>query len=271
MSTTELNALEQIKQAARATWAAGDFPEVARRELWEVGATVVDRVAVEAGEEVLDVACGTGNAATRAAQAGARVVGVDLTPELLAAGERLADELGLRIEFVEGDAEAIPFEPDSFDVVVSTFGCMFAPRQAVAAAEIVRVLRPGGRLAITAWTPGGAMGEFFKTIGSYLPPPPPGVQPPLLWGSEAHVRTLFDGSGVELEFERLTVPAAEFATTEEAIEFMTSKFGPLIMARRMLEPAGRWPALLDDLRSFHERGEPGEYLLTLGRKRGVSG
>jgi ubiquinone/menaquinone biosynthesis C-methylase UbiE len=193
------------------------------------------------------------------------VVGVDLTPELLEEGARLAEQLGVEVQWVEGDAEALPMEDASFDVVVSVFGCMFAPRHRVAAAELARVLRPGGRLAVSAWTPDGAMGEFFRTLGGHLPPPPDFVQPPLLWGSEDHVSDLFADTGVEVEFAREFVEFPRMPVDEE-IEFATSKFGPLILARRMLEPQGRWPALIDDLRRLLENPRPAEYLVTTGVK-----
>ena len=258
--------LDQVKQGARAGWAAGDYPAIAQRQLWPVGERIVRRAAVGPADDVLDVACGTGNAALRAAQAGARVVGVDLTPELLDEGARLAEQLGVEVQWLEGDAEALPAEDASFDVVVSVFGCMFAPRHRVAAAELARVLRPGGRLAVSAWTPDGAMGEFFRTLGGHLPPPPDFVQPPLLWGSEDHVSDLFADTGVEVEFAREFVEFPRMPVDEE-IEFATSKFGPLILARRMLEPQGRWPALIDDLRRLLEDPRPAEYLVTTGVKR----
>jgi SAM-dependent methyltransferase len=264
MAVTEL---DQMKRGVRATWAAGDYAEIARRQLWPVGERVVRRIGVQPGEDVLDVACGTGNAAIRAAQAGGRVVGVDLTPELFEAGRRNAAEAGVEVEWLEGDAEDLPLEDESADVVVSVFGCMFAPRHRVTAAELARVLRPGGRLCVTGWTAGGEVGKLFRTLGGYMPPPPPFVEPPLLWGDEAHVRELFEGTGVELEFARETVAFEEFGSPDEEIEFTATKFGPMIMARRMLEPQGRWQALLDDLRRVLEaRGPDGEYLVTVGRK-----
>ena len=223
------------------------------------------RAAVAPADDVLDVSDGTGNAALRAAQAGAQVVGVDLTPELLEVGARLTEEVGVEVQWIEGDAEALPMEDASFDVVVSVFGCMFAPRHRVAAAEMARVLRPGGRLAVCAWTPDGAMGEFFRTVGGHLPPPPDFVQPPLLWGSEDHVSDLFADTGVDVEFTRELIEFPRLSIDEE-IEFATSKFGPLILARRMLEPQGRWPALIDDLRRLLENPRPAEYLVTTGVK-----
>ena len=205
--------LEQVKQAARAAWGAGDYPSVARRNLWDVGERIVRRVGVAPGEDVLDVACGTGNAAIRAAEAGGRVVGVDLTPRLLEAGKRLAAQANLEIDWVEGDAEALPVDDESFDVVLSVFGCMFAPRHDVTAQELARVLRSGGRLGVCAWTPDGYMGEFFRTMGGYMPPPPEFVSPPLLWGSEDHVRALFADMEVELEFARELLELPRFDTS----------------------------------------------------------
>ena len=266
MNTTALAELARIKQGARATWASGDFPEIARRQLWEVGPRIVAAAGVGAGDEVLDVACGTGNAAIRAAGVGARVTGVDLTPELFAAGRREAAAAGVELDWVQGDAEELPFADSSFDVVLSTFGCMFAPRHAVAAAEIARVLRPGGRVGITAWTPEGGMGSFFRTVGTYMPPPPTIAQPPVLWGSEAHVRDLFAGSEIELEFHRETVAPAQFESTDEAIEYLSTRFGPMIMAREMLTAAGRWDDLRADLVELYERDEPLEYLVITGTK-----
>jgi ubiquinone/menaquinone biosynthesis C-methylase UbiE len=261
-----ITALDQMKQGARATWAAGDYPAIAQRQLWPVGERVVRRAAVASGEEVLDVACGTGNAALRAARAGASVTGVDLTPELLAVGRELAAREGVAIEYLEGDAEALPVEDARFDVVLSVFGCMFAPRHAVAAAELARVLRPGGRLCVTAWTPEGTIGELFRSLGAFMPPPPPLAQPPLLWGAEDHVRELFAGTGVELEFARETIAFPRFDTVDEEVEFAITKFGPMVMARRMLPP-DRWEALLAEQRRLLETQAPdAEYLVITGRR-----
>jgi SAM-dependent methyltransferase len=270
MITTEPPGLAEMKQRTRATWAAGDFPEVARRGLWPVGERIVQRVGIGRGERVLDVACGTGNAAIRAAQAGGRVVGLDLTPELFDAGRAAARDAGVSqdaIEWVEGDAEAIPFPNDAFDVVLSTFGCMFAPRHEVAAAEIARVLRPGGRLGICSWTPEGAQGSFFRALGAYLPPPPPFAQPPLLWGVPDHVARLFEGTGVRLEFDRETVAEEDpFASGEEAVEWLSTNFGPLMMLRPMLEAKGEWTSAAAQLVRLYDLHEAPEYLVVTGRK-----
>jgi len=261
------NPLEQLKKNARAAWSAGDYPSIAKRQLWPVGERIVRHLGIKAGEDVLDVACGTGNAALRAASAGAKTVGVDLTPELFEAGRALAREAGVTVEWKEGDAENLPLPDASFDAVVSVFGCMFAPRHDVVARELARVLRRGGRLGVCAWTPEGTVGKFFRAMGGYMPPPPPEfATPPLAWGTEDHVRRIFSGTGVELEFRRETVEFPPLASVEAEVEFATTKFGPLIMARKFLEPQGRWSALLSDLGKLMEKQEPSEYLVILGRK-----
>lgn len=266
----------ELKQAARATWAAGDYDEIAEK-IWDVGGRLVSRLDVGPGEDVLDVACGTGNAAIPAALAGARVVGVDLTPELFAAARARAAAAAVDVTWVEGDAEALSFADESFDVVVSTFGAMFAPRHEVAAAELARVLRPGGRLGLCSWTPEGEVGEFFRLVADYVPPPPTSV-PPTLWGSEKHVRGLLEGSGLELSLRRERVTMS-YDSVEQAVELYATKFGPVVMAREQLEPEGRWPALRDDLARMFERHDAsvgtapgivfsGEYLVAVGRRPG---
>jgi SAM-dependent methyltransferase len=261
--------LEQYKDSVRATWATGDYDAMMRQEgLYDVGLRLVQTMAVQPGEDVLDVACGTGNATVPAAQSGARVTGLDLTPSMLArARERAA---GLAVEWVEGDAEELPFPDGSFDVVLSTFGCMFAPRHEVVADELARVLRPGGRLGVCAWTPEGAIGEFFRLVGGYLPPSPSYVDPPLAWGSEDSVRELFEGTGIELEFSRAEC-VIHHASPVDAVECYGSLFGPVVLARQSL--GDRWPALRDDLIGLFERYYttqvmmPAEYLVIRGQRR----
>jgi SAM-dependent methyltransferase len=241
---------------------------MAKHDLWEMGERIVRRVGVGTGEDVLDVACGTGNAGIRAAGAGGRVVGLDLTPELFETGRREAAAAGVEIEWVEGDAEALPFADHSFDVVLSVFGCIFAPRHRVAAGELARVLRPGGRLAVFAWAPDSAPARFFKTAGAFMPAPPEFVEPSVLWGEEAHVRELFDGTGVEFERAEAPNPLSRFDSVQERLEYYCTTMGPLIMLKRATEAQGRWPELRALLEEFYEDTEtPGEYLVILGRKR----
>jgi SAM-dependent methyltransferase len=267
MTTQTVAGLAEAKQHARMTWATGDFAEVARLTLWPVGERLVQRVGVGRHEDVLDVACGTGNAALRAAQAGGRTTGVDLTPELFDAGRALAAEAGVDIAWVEGDAEDLPFEDASFDVVLSTFGVMFAPRHRVAATEIARVLRPEGRLGLASWTPEGASGRMFRALGAYAPPPPPFAEPPLAWGDEDHVRELFDGTGIVLEFAREDVPLSPFPTAEEAVAWSERTFGPTIMLKAMLEQRGEWAACRQTLLEQYDPAGRAEYLVVTGRKQ----
>src|SRR5262245_23236609 len=194
----------EAQQQARALWSAGDYPNAAR-QIAEVGETTIERAAIEPDDVVLDVACGAGNATIPAAKLAARTVGLDITPELMEAGQSRAAEAGVEIEWVEGDAQDLPFDEGSFDVVTSVFGCMFAPDHAKTASELARVLKPGGRLVVAAWRPEGNVGRMFGTIVQHLPPPPDGFQPPPLWGTEQHVRGIFGGTGIELELEPTTV------------------------------------------------------------------
>ncbi len=178
-----------LKARHRAMWALGDYPAVAIDVIPELGPALVAASGVRAGDRVLDVAAGTGNAAVPAALAGARVIASDLTPELFAAGRAFADRHGVQLEWAEGDAEALPYADGAFDVVLSCVGVMFAPHHQQAADELVRVCRPGGTIGLLSWTPQGFVGELFRTMKPYAPPPPPGAQPPPLWGDEDHVRT----------------------------------------------------------------------------------
>ena len=238
------------KQANRTMWAAGNYDAVAEL-VWSAGERLVGRVGVQAGEDVLDVACGTGNATIPAAEAGASVVGLDLTPELFARARERADEAAVAIDWVEADAESLPFPDASFDVVLSTFGCQFAPRHDVTARELARVLRPDGRLGVVAWTPEGFVGDFFRSLGAHLPPPPDFAAPPVLWGDPDHVRGLFAGIGVELDFERDQVDF-RFDSAEHAVGYYEVNFGPVIMTRELLAPEGRWGAARADFVGVYE-------------------
>src|SRR5829696_3522182 len=172
----------ELKLAHRATWAAGDYAAVARHIDDVPPRDLLSRMDLQPGQEVLDVATGTGNLAVRAAAAGAQVVGLDLTPELLAIAHERAERLGVAIEWIEGDAEELPFADAQFDHVLSGFGVQFAPRHHEAAHELARVLRPGGSIGVVNWTPAGQIGELFRILGSYVPPAPAFASPPPLWG-----------------------------------------------------------------------------------------
>src|SRR3954468_22108233 len=179
------------RQQARATWAAGDFDAIAEF-IWEVGGVAAAAADCGPADRVLDIAAGSGNAAIQAAQRGADVVASDLTRELFAPGRRRASDNGVELEWVEADAEDLPFEDASFDVALSTFGIMFAPRHSVAATELARVVKPGGRIALCSWRPAGFIGEMFQTIAGFLQPPPPPGGPPVRWGLEESVHELLD-------------------------------------------------------------------------------
>jgi SAM-dependent methyltransferase len=206
-------------------WGSGNYAAVAEK-ISDVGEACVERAGVEPGMEVLDVACGAGNATIPAARAGARVTGVDFSPELLAiARERAADAL-VEVDWVEADVQEMPFADAAFDRVISTFGHMFAPDHERTAEEMKRVCR--GRIAICCWSPDGAIGRMFRTTAE-LVPPPPGSSSPLLWGTEEHVRELL-GDG---EFERREVEWRD-ASVESYAAFMLESFGPLLNAQEAL-------------------------------------
>ncbi len=224
--------MEEFKERQRAIWAAGDYCTLSEY-IKDVGELVVARTGVEAGTRVLDVACGAGNAALPAARAGAHVTGLDLVPELLEGGRKKAAAAGVEIDWVEGDAEELPFENGGFDRVFSTFGHMFAPRHRRTADEILRVCRKGGVIGICCWTPEGTVGDVFRASASYMPPPPDFASPPILWGTEAHVREMFGSEATDFEFERYSA-TIEWESIEGFADFFMDRFGPLVTARQML-------------------------------------
>ena len=259
-------------QIAKATWSAGHWDEVADL-INTVGPKLIDKVGVEEGMEVLDVGAGSGgNISIPAAKLGANVTASDLVGEHFEDGRRRAAEAGVELNWVEANAEELPFEDASFDRVFSTFGHMFAPRHKLAAQELARVLRPGGAIATATWLLDSPISAFFATMGPYLPPPPPDFQPPPLWGDQEHVREMFDGTGVELEFDTdVNVFAAD--TVDEYMEFNEENLGPMVMAKAAL--GDRWPELRDEIRSVFERYNetddgsvrmPSGYLITVARK-----
>src|SRR4051812_30311881 len=177
MATQQASA-DGPRARARAVWAAGDYTDVAQRLVPELGAILVGAAGVRPGERVLDIAAGAGNVAIPAAAGvGADVVALDVTPELLQRGRELADRRGAALEWIEGDATALPFADGTFDVVLSCLGVMFAPDHPRTAAELLRVCRPGGRIGLLSWTPEGTIGELFRTLAPFLPAPPPGAKP----------------------------------------------------------------------------------------------
>src|SRR3954451_22251573 len=204
----------EIRARQRAMWAEGDYPDIATT-IADVSEDVVGAAGVASGDQVLDMATGTGNAALAAARVGGHVTGLDLTPELLEVARRRAREQGFDIVFEEGDGQELPYATERFDRVTSVFGAMFAPDQERTAAELLRVTRPGGTIAVSAWTPEGLNGQMFSTLGGHLPPPPPGFQPPILWGSEERVRALF-AAAADVTTERRRAPRAVHADSTAA-------------------------------------------------------
>jgi SAM-dependent methyltransferase len=269
-----MTAVADLKRVHRATWAAGDYAAVAEVIDAVPPRDVLDRVGVEPGMDVLDVATGTGNVALRAAALGGQVVGLDLTPELFDTARRRAEWHDVVVDWVEGDAEHLPFEDASFDRVFSAFGVQFAPRHAVVAQELARVCRPGGRIGLVSWTPSGQVGELFKIMGRYLPAPPAFASPPPLWGDEAHVRALFAGTGVELEFARGHNPW-RFPSAEHYVAFMESNYGPTLKARERLTTDGTWDDCRAEIVAMAERRNEAsdggllmqaEYLVVIGMR-----
>jgi len=268
--------IAELKLAHRRLWASGDYHSVVERMISDVPPRhLLDRVKIEPGMKVLDVAAGTGNAAIRAAQRGAEVTALDLVPELLDRGRQWAAAAGVEVNWVEGDAEDLPFADGAFDCVVSIFGVQFAPRHEVSASEVLRVTRPGGAIGVINWTPQGHIGSVLKAVGSAMPKPPEFASPPPLWGDEAHVDALFAGQRVE--HERALNPFVGFESPEDWVGFMEAYYGPMLTARARLEPEGRWAPLREQLVVLTEaadRGTPGalhvdsEYLLSSMTKAG---
>ena len=252
--------MEKFKEMQREIWDAGAFPEIARR-MTEVGERVVAKAGVGPGIRVLDVACGTGNAARPAARTGAKVTGLDLVPSLLEEGRRSAEAEGLAVEWVEGDAEQLPFADDSFDRVLSTFGLMFATRHQRAADEMVRVCAPGGRIVFATWDPQGTVGEILSAAAPYAPPPPDFAGLPIEWGSEDHVREMF-GAAREISFDR-AVSTIKADSPQAFLDFFFASFGPFVMAGKFLPPEQFEQLRGEVLRIYERRNEASDGTLTL--------
>lgn len=264
-----------LKDRNRAIWASGDYAAMVEAYLLPLGARLVQAAGITAGERVLDVACGTGNAALPAALAGADVVASDLTPELLDAGRARAAQAGAELRWVAADAERLPFDEASFDVVMSSIGVMFAPDQQAAADELVRVCRPGGRIALLSWTPEGAIGGLFRTLGAFAPAPPAGARSPLLWGTREHLAELFGDRLAVTSAQRGLLPITAFATVADIAEHYRSWFGPAVAARAHAADGGRETEFDAALHAFCEEANAGtaeqarlelEYLLAVGTR-----
>src|SRR4051794_16889502 len=265
--------MSEASERARATWSAGNWDEVSKI-LPPVGQTVLDIAGVGAGMDVVDIGCGSGGTvAIPAAQRGASVTGVDVTPELFDDARRRAAEAGVEVQWVEGDAADVPLPDASFDRVMSTFGHMFAADQQGAANELVRLCRPGGTIVAAAWTPEGFNGRMFGVTGKHMPAPPPGFTPPVAWGTEARWQELVGSQGIELEFRREMLAIEHEEGAGPFFDEFAGNFGPLVMARNALGDG--FAALPDDMVALYEEGNeatdgstriPAEYLVAIGRK-----
>jgi SAM-dependent methyltransferase len=239
--------IDQIKQSMRTTWMAGDFGEIARNTAAAADA-FARRIGVKPGMRVLDVACGSGNVAIPLARDGAIVNGVDIAPNLLAQARERATAENLTAQFDEGDAEQLPYGDASFDVVVSMFGAMFAPRPEMVVSEIARVLQPGGLLAMANWNPASFTGKMFKVSSRHVAPPP-GLAPPLLWGDEATVRERLGSRFTGVETSLIAIEFDLPFDRKGAVAYFRKYFGPTQVAFSRLDEAGQ-AAMASDLEAL---------------------
>jgi SAM-dependent methyltransferase len=276
-ASTAPESFESFKEAQRVTWALGDYPQVARDLLSPLAHRLVAACRISPGQHVLDVGAGSGNVAVHMATAGAHVVAADLTPALFQGGLAEAAVRRVAVEWVEADAEDLPFNDDIFDTVVSCVGVMFAPRHAHAATEMARVCRPGGTIGLISWPPHGTVGDFYAMLAAYLPPPP-GIEPPLLWGDPEHLRGLF-GDRVEWREHSPEILRVEhFPSPQDFCTYYKANFGPTMRTyAHVADDPGRKTALDDEFLAFarkhaHHHGPADihydfEYLLSVGTVR----
>jgi ubiquinone/menaquinone biosynthesis C-methylase UbiE len=266
-STTGSDRYGAIKARQQAMWASGDFAVIGTT-IQIVGEMICEAVDLRGGERVLDVAAGNGNATLAAARRFGIVTSTDYVPALLERGRRRAEAEGADVTFQVADAEALPFPDASFDVVLSTFGVMFAPNHELAAYELMRVCRPGGRIGLACWTPAGFLGDVFRVVASHVPPIP-GVQSPLLWGTEAHVGTLFESANAIARTARSY--AFRYRSPEHWLEVFRTYYGPVHKAFAALDAGGQ-SALEADMLALMRRANraggaglviPAEYLETV--------
>ncbi len=264
-----------LKQKHAAMWASGHYDAVATELIAELGPVLVEATGIHEGDLVLDIGAGSGNVAIPAALTGARVIASDLTPELLEQGAAHARERGAVLEWQVADAERLPYDDGQFDVAVSAVGIMFAPHHQAAADELVRVVAPGGRIGLVSWTPAGFIGQMFATMKPFVAPPPAGVQPPPLWGDEAHVRALLGVRADDVRVERRTVRVTQFAEPADFREYFKTNYGPTIAAYKQqpdAATAAELDAALDALAERFDAGVGGhlalewEYLLLTCRR-----
>ena len=263
-------AFEELKERHAAMWGAGPFEQIAVN-LVEMHETLIAAVEAKPGDAWLDVGCGTGELAFRAAATGAAVTGCDLAPVLVETARRQAAERGLGIPFEVADCENLPYADASFEILTSSVGAIFAPDHARVAAELARVCKPGGRLALSAWTTDGRIGDFFRVIASYSPPPVAGAGVPTQWGDPDYCESLLGGD-FDLSFEHCNAPWTGESGAALWDEF-SEAFGPIVTLVRMLEP-DRAAGLRSDLIAFFDEGAADEsieldrpYILVKGKRR----
>jgi SAM-dependent methyltransferase len=271
--STTITADQELKSRHRAMWKLGDYPELVRDLITPLGLALTEACKIGPGQRVLDIAAGTGNVAIPAAQRGASVIATDLTPELLEEGRRSAPP-DLDLQWRTADAERLPFDDDSFDVVTSCVGVMFAPHHQQAANELLRVCRPGGTIGLLSWTPSGFVGQLFATMRPYVPTPPPGSQPPPLWGDEDHVKELIGARVSDLDTHRELLQVGYFDRPEAFQDYFKSHYGPTVAAyRNIADTPGRAADLDRALVELAERStQPDgsmewEFLLATATKR----
>jgi ubiquinone/menaquinone biosynthesis C-methylase UbiE len=249
--------LAAVKKRQQATWASGDFSVVAARIVFQAE-LLSEAVNLQAGWRVLDVATGSGNAAIAAARRGCTVVGTDYVPALLERGRTRAKAEHLHVEFVEGDAEDLPFASESFDAVLSVYGAMFAPDHRKTAAELARVCRAGGVIGLASWTPDGFIGEMFRLVSKYAPPTA-GLTPPVRWGDENHLRAIF-GDQIRSVTSQVRTAVFRFPSAEDNVDFFRTYYGPTLKAFEAL-PASRRDGLKREMvelnRQFDRNGGNG--------------
>ena len=275
--SSNLTSPTPAQRTARDVWTSGNYPEVAERLIRGFGPVLVDELRIGPGQRVLDVACGAGNVAIPAALAGADVTGLDIAPALLEQGAADAWAAEADIEWVEGDAQGMPFDDAGFDVVTSAVGVMFCPSHEQAAAELVRVCRPGGSIGLINWTPEGLIGSMFGVLAPFMPPPAPGARPGSLWGTEEHVSALLGDAIDEFYCERRTI-LFEGLAPDAFVDLMRASYGPVLRVFEQLDDFARADELDAELRRFARslnQGVPGkprlesEYMLTLARRRAL--
>lgn len=272
--TQHVTSALDIKANHRAMWALGNYAQVAADVVPTLGPALVDATGIKSGDHVLDVAAGSGNASLAAADVGANVVAADLTPELLESGRQRALALGLTLQWREADCEALPFRDEAFDAVISCIGVMFAPHHHQSADEMLRVTRSGGRIGLLSWTPAGFVGQMFATMKPYAPAPPPGAEPPPLWGDEEHVYGLLGDRVTDIEASRHRLRVDRFEDAPTFLTFFKRYYGPTVAAYLSIATEPDKERALDDvltdLARQHDLGGGAmewEYLLLTARRR----